>query len=130
MDPNGLYPDGFHPSWQDLVPDGDKYARFMSRTELANSHNKRVRYYYFFIDFGLSHWVREDFADPLKRRLVKGCVGLDQDAPELALPDEMYNPFLLDVFIVGNMMNKTFIQVRHCSRIVPIRQSAQIEPFI
>ncbi|KAH9843772.1 uncharacterized protein C8Q71DRAFT_730007 [Rhodofomes roseus] len=61
---------------------------------------------YYFIDFGLSVHI------PLGRRgtLVLGNEGRDRDAPELRRGDKVpYDPFKLDVFLLGNLFRKAFI---------------------
>ena len=78
--------------------------------------NPRYRYEsppvkYYVIDFGLSTL----FGDDSGSRLVTGTFAQDQDVPELSktIP---YDPFLVDVFTLGNLFKQTFIQVRLQSR--------------
>lgn len=67
-----------------------------------------VKYYY--IDFGMS----SKFASDDDSRLVTGIDGLDRDVPELSRKTP-YDPFKLDIFIVGNVLRKHFLSVRNNS---------------
>lgn len=99
MDGRPLFPGGFHPSWKDFSPKLDGRARALKRRDVDDVK-------YFFIDFGISSF----FDDPSAPRLVKGLDGLDKTPRELygAGP---YDPFLLDVYILGNVYRKAFINV-------------------
>lgn len=55
---------------------------------------------YYFIDFGIS----TRFAPQLSR-LVVGTPGLDQEPPELS-DNVPYDPFKLDVFLIGNLIRR------------------------
>lgn len=58
MDPEGLFPQAFHPSWPSrLASDMNKHARHIRRSDIK----KPARYY--FIDFGLSTWFRDTDSD-------------------------------------------------------------------
>ena len=93
-----MYPRGFHPIRIDRTPDGLHTAGHMSRT-LAG-----VKYYY--LDFGISCYLPD--TDSL--RLVTGDEGRDQEPPELS-DTEPYDPFKLDIFIIGNMLRREFCDV-------------------
>ena len=63
-----------------------------------------VRYY--FVDFGISTYIPEDAST----KLVTGNLGRDQDPPELSTTIP-YDPFKLDVFIIGNMFRQKLYEV-------------------
>ena len=111
MDPGSLYPSGFHPAWQDYTPDIQRYAKHGRRSNLTG--DKRVRYY--FVDFGISTLFPEsppDGTSPGIKRLVTGADGLEQDVPELRVPSYPYDPFAVDICILGYLFRKAFIWVR------------------
>jgi serine/threonine protein kinase len=95
MDADAMYPEGFHPVNIRRAPDRLGIAEYISRT-LAG-----VKYYY--VDFGISSHL-PDTSSP---RLVTGTYGRDQDPPELS-DTEPYDPFKLDIFIIGNMLKREF----------------------
>lgn len=125
MDSDAMYPQGFHPVEIAYAADYSGYAKHVSRTA-AN-----VRYY--FVDFGISVHIPDNLAS----KLVTGRLGRDRDPPELS-PDwgrsrkrgnqdpsdssaaaaeedegeRGYDPFKLDVFIIGNMLKQEFQMVR------------------
>jgi len=98
MDGDAMYPEGFHPIKIDHTPDRLRLAECTSRTVAG------VKYY--FVDFGISSY----FPDATPPRLVLGDSGRDQDPPELS-NTEPYDPFKLDIFIIGNMLRQDFCQV-------------------
>ena len=102
MDGGPLYPKGFHPSWQNLEADLRRHARPILRRDARS-----LKYY--FIDFGIS----SVFDDPNEPRLVTGMFGIDDDIPELSWSNP-YNPFLVDICILGHVYKKHFINVSVC----------------
>lgn len=98
MDANSLYPRGFHPVLLRRLPDISSNAPVLSRAQGT------VKYYY--VDFGISVCIHFDS----ENRLVVGTLGRDQDVPELSrtIP---YDPFKVDIFIIGNLLLKNFQQV-------------------
>ena len=102
MDADVMYPQGFHPIELEYTPDYSGYAKHISRTAA------KVKYY--FIDFGISVHI----PDSLGSKLVTGTLGRDRDPPELSPNWEGrgYDPFKLDVFIIGNMLRREFHVVR------------------
>lgn len=98
MDATSLYPKGFHPVRQSADLSGLHPAERLSR------ENRYVRYY--FVDFGIS--TKFERGQP---RRVFGQDGLDQDVPELSLTTP-YDPFKVDVFIIGNLMKSVAFDVR------------------
>jgi len=94
MDADSMYPEGFHPVALDYKPDRSGDAKHTSRTA-------EIKYY--FIDFGISVHIPES----LRPKLVTGLLGRDRDPPELS--DRVpYDPFKLDIFIIGNMLKRDF----------------------
>ncbi|KAH9918117.1 uncharacterized protein B0H18DRAFT_1032100 [Fomitopsis serialis] len=85
MDAAAMYPRGFHPINESFLPNAKTMARPRPRTSVP------VRYYY--IDYGLSVAVGSD--------------GRDQEVPELS-GDVPYDPFKVDIFIVGNLFRRMF----------------------
>jgi len=98
MDADAMYPEGFHPVILSSTPDYSASAKFKSRTTAG------VKYY--FVDFGIS----THFPEAVSPMLVTGILGRDQDPPELS-KTELYDPFKLDIFIIGNMFKREFYQV-------------------
>ena len=58
---------------------------------------------YYLVDFGISSWFQPNETN----RLVSGTSGLDQDVPELS-DDVPYDPFKLDIFVLGNFFRQNF----------------------
>lgn len=100
MDGTGLYPRGFHPSRQNLLPNNENYARPLRRIDAGSVK-------YFVVDFGLSTYFPDTAADCL----VYGEDGQDQDVPELHSGDP-YDPYKVDIFTLGNQYKKSFLDVR------------------
>ena len=100
MDGNPLYPGGFHPIRNVFALDGTGVAWPLSRSHF------HVQYYY--IDFSLSVYIPPG----VQPKLAVGIFGRDQEPPELSesIP---YDPFKLDIFILGNVLRKSFYDVCH-----------------
>ena len=98
MDANAMYPDGYHPIALNRKKDHSALAKYRSRATAG------ARYYY--VDFGISVHVPDGF----KNRLVLGTLGEDRDPPELSNVNP-YDPFKLDIFIIGNMLKREFHDV-------------------
>ena len=99
MDATALYPQGFHPMAQHVLPhDITTIAPCLPRTTTPVT--------YYFVDFGLSALFSPDDTN----RLVTGTDGLDSEVPELS-ETEPYDPFKADVFILGNMFRMSFYEV-------------------
>ncbi len=98
MDASALFPRGFHPILQLSLPDISSDAPILSRAAMA------INYYY--IDFGISTRITPDSPS----RLVVGSWGLDWEPPELS-ETVPYDPFKLDVFLIGNLMRRQFCDV-------------------
>ncbi|KAK7691417.1 hypothetical protein QCA50_004816 [Cerrena zonata] len=99
MDARSLFPQGHHPVRLNYSPDG------IHEISSLNRQDHPVRYY--FIDFGLSS--RFEGGDV---PLVVGTKGRDKEPPELS-DSEPYNPFPLDIFILGNLYLHEFVQKYH-----------------
>ena len=98
MDADAMYPEGFHPVSMRKTPEYSALAKYTSRASAG------VKYYY--VDFGISVYI----PDTVGPNLVTGILGRDQDPPELS-EDIPYDPFKLDIFIIGNMFGQEFYQV-------------------
>ena len=98
MDADAMYPEGFHPVKIMHKRDYSGWANYIPRSVAG------VRYY--FADFGISVHIPEE--DPSK--LVTGNMGRDQDPPELSATVP-YDPFKLDIFIIGNMLEQELHKV-------------------
>ena len=97
MDPTVLS-DIPHPAHYSRSIDFKHLLRIRTRT----SHPAR----YYYIDFGISVYIPPDASS----KLVVGGHGRDQEAPELSF-DVAYDPFKLDIFIIGNMFRKVLYSV-------------------
>lgn len=101
MDGASLFPHGFHPLLSYSAPHNIReLAWYYPRYTVP----KPVKYY--FIDFGIS----VHFSPGQQPKLVTGMKGLDRDPPELS-DTVPYDPFKLDVFILGNLFKTTIYQV-------------------
>jgi hypothetical protein len=100
MDATPLFPGmECHPLYIMASRDGRLYLNPLTRSEAP------VKYY--FIDFGLATRFEKGRAG-----LVTGADGRDRDVPELS--DHVpYDPFKVDVFILGNCYRTEFLNVRN-----------------
>ncbi|KAI0077824.1 hypothetical protein K474DRAFT_1039770 [Panus rudis PR-1116 ss-1] len=96
MDGRPLYPQGHHPVRRAYAPDAVWHVHPLARIDHP------VKYY--FIDFGISSRFSEG-----ETPLVLGTKGRDKDPPELS-DITPYNPFMLDVYILGNVYRKEFVE--------------------
>ena len=103
MDAPAMYPKGFHPVETDLNRDMRGSAPHHSRF----TNPRPVKYYY--VDFGISSQFTPE--QDHTSRLVVGVDGLDDQVPELSKVTP-YDPFKVDVFILGNYFKKTILNVR------------------
>ena len=100
MDAKALYPEGFHPVFPHRRPNGKGRAPILPRDACP------IKYYY--VDFGISSFFPPDSSD----KLVVGTLGRDQDVPELS-KSVPYDPYKVDVFILGNFFRTQFLDVRY-----------------
>lgn len=106
MDAEQLYPAGHHPVYPrfDIAIRG--FSKTIRRRDVANSSPVKYR----FIDFE----SMIDFKDSEKAPRVLGgsfAFGQDDDLPELRYA-RMYDPFPVDVFMLGNVYKKRLVDVR------------------
>ena len=97
MDADAMFPEGFHPIHLRYKRDYSGWADYIPRSTAG------VKYY--FVDFGISSYIPED-----DERFVVGNFGRDREPPELSATDP-YDPFKLDIFIIGNMLRQDFYEV-------------------
>ena len=98
MDGSAMFPYGSHPINDVFLPDARTIAHPLSRTSV------RVRYY--FIDYGISVYIPPD----VHPKLALGVLGRDQEVPELS-NEFPYDPFKVDIFIIGNLLRRMFYEV-------------------
>ena len=98
MDGRALYPNGHHPIRRKFSEDAVYKLTPLSRLE----HPVR----YFFIDFGISIRFGEG-ASPQ----TMGIEGRCKEAPEMSFTDP-YDAFKVDVFALGTLYLKEFLEVR------------------
>ena len=101
MDADKLFPKGFHHTSNLNDASGIKFSNPRCRRDVGY-----VKYY--FIDFDISSMFPMD-AKP-EDKLAIGANGQDTDVPELSWGHK-YDPFKVDIFIVGNVIQKFFIDV-------------------
>ncbi|EMD33657.1 hypothetical protein CERSUDRAFT_159893 [Gelatoporia subvermispora B] len=100
MDPDPMFPHGFHPRFPDKTRDYRGRAKYYSRTE------KPTRYY--FIDFGHSRRYRKEDLPPQEMPIRGG----DKTVPEFQGDgyDRPSNPFPTDVYYIGNLIRTCYLQ--------------------
>ena len=104
MDASAMYPQGFHPVASLFLPnDVSNMAPVLPRASVA------VTYYY--VDFGISSIFNTEETN----RMVTGLEGLDKTVPELSA-DVPYDPFKVDIYVLGNLFQQSFVEVRLCPR--------------
>lgn len=99
MDPTQIYPQSFHPVARDRRRDWKGKAKHYTRTQYPPK--------YYLIDFGLSHRYTPEEEPP--RRLP--VYGGDKSAPEHEAYQTPCDPFPTDVYYLGNLIRKMFINV-------------------
>ncbi|KAI0044020.1 hypothetical protein FA95DRAFT_1497799 [Auriscalpium vulgare] len=106
LDPSGMYPNSFHPIKINRSKNFHWFAKSYTRTQ------RPPRYY--IIDFGLSRYY-----DPARGAPLDDAVrGGDKSVPEFRdyLKGVRHNPFLTDIYYIGNMLREDFIQVMNLVR--------------
>ena len=104
MDAAVMYPKGHHPAHPNFNSDLTAHATSIPRLGVWPP----VKYY--FVDYGISTHVQ-----PGEHALVVGDFGIDQEVPELSR-SVPYDPFKVDIFIIGNMFKKQLCEVSARSR--------------
>ncbi|KAF6749844.1 kinase-like domain-containing protein [Ephemerocybe angulata] len=100
MEPRALYDGPFHMFSPNNTPD------FKRKVTPARTRTQgRPRYY--IIDFGLSKRYEASQDPPME---VTGIYGSDLTVPEFSYPDQPHNPFLIDVYCLGNMLKLKVLQ--------------------
>lgn len=101
IDPRDMFPDMFHPVARQLDRNVVSSAKWRSRTVRPS------RYYW--TDFGLSCRFDSENTNPLEVPIIGG----DHTVPEyLEDPMTPRNPFHTDVYMLGNLVRRDFLQVR------------------
>lgn len=113
-----MYPEGFHPVKIMHKRDYSGWATYIPRSVAG------VRYY--FADFGISVHVPEDAG--ADQKLVTGTMGRDQDPPELSATIP-YDPFKLDIFIIGNMLDRELHKVIILFSVVTLEKLTDFQKF-
>ena len=112
MDAKSLVPTGWHFVAPFCEPDG--------MTRIAPLDRKRHPVRYYFIGFGnCFHIPRHQRSTP-----IKGIGGGDCDVPEL-LNGQAYDPFKLDIYTLGNVIDKHLHEVRISHYLPKIRIMSQ-----
>jgi hypothetical protein len=99
MDATRLYPKGWHPQQIGRRRDWKGKAKHCERT----FHPPK----YYFIDFGISRQY-DPFAGPPREEPIWGG---DKTVPEFHRSDDPCDPFPTDVYYLGNMIRRDFLEV-------------------
>ncbi|CAL1706283.1 unnamed protein product [Somion occarium] len=98
MDPKPMFPDLYHPIATRRKKDISGRAKYYTRTA------RPVKYY--IIDFGISRKYSPDDPSPLEDPIVGG----DKTVPEFQNSDAACNPFPTDIYYLGNLIRKDFLE--------------------
>jgi hypothetical protein len=99
MDAAHLYPMGWHPRDIERRRDWKGKAKHYERT----LHPPK----YYFVDFGLSRQY-DPFSGPPREDPIWGG---DKTVPEFQRSDDPCDPFPTDVYYLGNMIRRDFLEV-------------------
>lgn len=99
MDPTPLYPNLYHPVKIDRTRDLSHFAQRFTRTE----HPPR----YYFVDFGISTRYEAGDRPVLEDIIIPG----DKSVPEHQGDSETCDPFLTDIYLLGNTIREGFLNV-------------------
>ena len=94
-----MFPKGFHPKLQTLSPDILTDAKARRRRSV-----KGLKYR--FIDFGIS----SAYGSFKQRERIWGRACQDMTVPEFQTV-ELYDPFKVDLYTLGNVFKQTFLEV-------------------
>lgn len=113
MDPGSqLYPKGYHPNRPSFyVPDPSSSR--LARSPQTSRTLASVKYH--IIDFGES--VKFDSLE--KRQKIYGAVGHHLEIPEFANSRRAYDPFAVDIRVLGEMLHVDFLEVSCSHSISP-----------
>ncbi len=100
LDPTNMYPDHFHPVDMSRSKDYRHKAKKYSRTWRPTR--------YLLIDFGLSRQYDPAQGPPLDEPIQGG----DKSVPEHQDKKTPCNPFPTDVYYLGNLVRREFMEVR------------------
>jgi len=98
MDATPLYPEPYHPSRVDWKRDFTGSAKPLTRTQ------RPVKYY--LTDFGISRRYDPEDGVPLEEQILGG----DDTVPEFKNSLEPCNPFPTDIYYLGNVIRKDFLE--------------------
>ncbi|KAH8988767.1 kinase-like domain-containing protein [Lactarius hatsudake] len=101
LDPSGMYPNSFHPVDPGKSKDFRRKVKGYSRTRRPTR--------YLLIDFGHSRIYDPANGPPLDQPLAGG----DKSAPEHQDQKGLCNPFPTDVYYLGNLVRKHYMQKYH-----------------
>jgi hypothetical protein len=101
MDASEMYPNSFHPVVQDRNRDYHGTAKHYPRTRRPPK--------YYFIDFGLSRRYDPANGPPLEAPLIGGDKSVPEFQGNKAL--EHSDPFPTDVYYIGNLVKRDFLDV-------------------
>ncbi|KAJ7475421.1 hypothetical protein B0H11DRAFT_1865665 [Mycena galericulata] len=102
LDGQHLYPNGFHPQFQEISANFVGKAKHLTRTQAPPK--------YYLIDFGISiHF------SPNSPRLAMPTRGGDRSAPEFDGDgaEELLDPFPTDIYYLGNLIRNEFLDGQH-----------------
>ena len=102
LDPSNMYPESFHPARISRSRDFRHRAKAYTRTRRPSR--------YLLIDFGLSRYYDPVNGPPLEMPIRGG----DKSAPEHQDNETPCDPFPTDVYYLGNLVRRYFMQVRFC----------------
>lgn len=111
LDPSTMYPESFHPMATHMKRDYSGPVRHFTRTQQPPK--------YYIIDFGISRKYDPSVPDPKEVPIWGG----DKEVPEFQNSNQPCNPFPTDVFYIGNVIMKDFIQVGYTHTLLSIQHS-------
>jgi hypothetical protein len=94
-----MFPQGFHPLVQNDAPDFSKSAKHLTRTQ----HPPK----YYLLDFGISRRYNPANGPPLELPIEGG----DKTVPEFQTSNDACDPFPTDVYYLGNLIRREFLEV-------------------
>jgi len=98
MDPRPTFPEMFHPRLLGYTRNFKRGAKHYTRTSRPTM--------YYLIDFGLSRQYDPEDDPPLELPIWGG----DRSVPEFNKSDEACDPFPTDIYYLGNVIRKQFLQ--------------------